>query len=97
MFSEPAVMTPRQLRAARAFLNWSRVDLSRYSGVSAETIRNIEYGRCKLAPATIEQLTLCFTDRGIEFIAHHNAQGVMLISEAGLKGQPKTSSRAKRR
>ena len=79
-------MTPRQLRAARGFLNWSRQDLKRYSGVSAETIRNIEYGRYKAAPVTLEKLISCFADHGVEFMGHQHVQIVTLISEARRRG-----------
>ena len=37
-----AVLTPAQLRAARALLGWSREDLADKSGVGAETVKNLE-------------------------------------------------------
>jgi DNA-binding XRE family transcriptional regulator len=39
------MIAPAQLRAARALLDWSRADCGTASGVSPETIKNIEKER----------------------------------------------------
>jgi DNA-binding XRE family transcriptional regulator len=39
------LISPAQLRAARALLDWSRADFGTASGISPETIRNIETAR----------------------------------------------------
>ena len=83
-------MTPRQLRAARGFLNWSRTDLSNLTAISVETIRNTECSRYNPAAATVEKIKRCFADHGIEFIGDQHAQGVMLVSKRRRKGQPRT-------
>jgi transcriptional regulator with XRE-family HTH domain len=78
-------MTPTQLRAARALLNWSQKDLGRMSSLCPETIRNIENRRFNPAPATVEKITRAFTSRGVEFIEDRTMQGVVIISKARQK------------
>jgi len=75
-------MTPTQLRAARALLNWSRKDLRQVSGISAETIQNIENGKCNPMPATLDKLMRSFADHGVKFIGDRQMQGVVMISRA---------------
>jgi transcriptional regulator with XRE-family HTH domain len=36
------MLTPAQLRAARALLDWSREDLAAKSGIAAETVKGFE-------------------------------------------------------
>jgi transcriptional regulator with XRE-family HTH domain len=69
-------MTPAQSRAARALIGWSRRDLQDASGVSAETIRNIEMGKTPNA-LTLEKLLKAYTEQGLEFINSDLAQGVV--------------------
>ncbi len=38
------IITGKQIRAARGYLDWTRVELAKFSGVSPETIKNIEKG-----------------------------------------------------
>jgi predicted transcriptional regulator len=73
-------MTPAQLRAARALLDWTRNDLKDASGISPETIKNIETGKFKPQKATIDKIINTFAERGVEFMGHRQIQGVMLIS-----------------
>jgi DNA-binding XRE family transcriptional regulator len=72
-----AKMTPAQLRAARALLDWSRNDLSRASGVSVETLKNLETGKYKPQDTTVKKLLGAFSGCGVEFIGCRQAQGVM--------------------
>lgn len=61
------MLTPSQLRAARGFLDWSRKKCARVTGVSAETIRNIEQERYIPSPATLEKIANGFSGYGVEF------------------------------
>jgi transcriptional regulator with XRE-family HTH domain len=47
-------MTPAQLRAARGLLNWSRKELNAASGVSVDTLKNIETGKFTPQKTTTE-------------------------------------------
>ncbi len=71
------MITPAQLRAARAFLDWTRTECGHALGVSSETIRNIENGRCKPALATVEKVRQGFARHGVRFVGH---QGVTRVS-----------------
>jgi hypothetical protein len=55
------------------------------SGISPETIRNIENRRFNPTPATVEKIVRSFADRGVEFIGDRTMQGVVLISKARRK------------
>jgi transcriptional regulator with XRE-family HTH domain len=63
-------MTVRQLKAARALLDWSQTDLARESGVSLPTIGRIEMvdGELGGRPETAEKLIKALERAGIEFI-----------------------------
>jgi predicted transcriptional regulator len=64
------MMTVRQLKAARALLDWSQTDLARESGVSLPTIGRIEMvdGELGGRPETAEKLIKALERAGIEFI-----------------------------
>lgn len=62
------IISGAQLRAARGHMEWSRTQCGRLSGVSAETIKNIENESFNPTGHTVEAIVKCFADRGIEFI-----------------------------
>ena len=65
----PAVMiTPAQLRAARAMLGWKQTDLAAASGVSEISIKNIERGATDARTSTIGKIETAFTSAGILFL-----------------------------
>ncbi len=62
-----------QIRAARAFLNWSQTQLSQESGVSLPTIKRLErdsstsnFGNVKKVRHALELAGIVFTRQGIE-------------------------------
>jgi predicted transcriptional regulator len=59
---------PEILRAARCHLDWTRGRLAKESGVSVETIRNIEHKLFRPLDATLAKLVAVFEARGLEFI-----------------------------
>ncbi len=74
-------MTPAQLRAARGFLGMSRERLKSASGVSVETIKNLENGRFRPQAETLAKLQLTFTSHGVGFfdvLARYPLWGVVL-------------------
>uniref|UniRef100_E6VQ06 Helix-turn-helix domain protein n=1 Tax=Rhodopseudomonas palustris (strain DX-1) TaxID=652103 RepID=E6VQ06_RHOPX len=64
--NEPLV-TPEQIRAARAWLCWSRNDLSERSGVSPGSIAMYEQGRSVPYDDTLAKLRAAFEAAGIRF------------------------------
>ena len=57
-------MTSAQCRAARALLDWGRVELKDASGVSGNTIARIEQGKESI-PATMTLLIQAFDKAGV--------------------------------
>jgi transcriptional regulator with XRE-family HTH domain len=57
----------RQIRAARALLNWSQVDLARASGLATSSIKSIETA-ASARRETLELIESAFECNGIEFL-----------------------------
>lgn len=66
-------ISPSQLRAARALLNWSRADLAKRSGISEPTIHRFENSTNEPEARTAKKLLNVFDSHGVEFTEH---QGV---------------------
>ncbi|MDD3181284.1 MAG: helix-turn-helix transcriptional regulator [Alphaproteobacteria bacterium] len=69
------LLSPSQLRAARALLNWSRADLSGYAGVSEHTIHRFENEITFPEERTITKIHDVLVRAGIELIGNN---GVVL-------------------
>jgi len=61
------MFTPAQLRAARGLLDWTRASLAKASGLSKETIKNIEHGIYKPQDSTIDAIVRTFAAYDVEF------------------------------
>jgi predicted transcriptional regulator len=61
------IISPAQVRAARAWLNWRQDDLSANSGVSQRSIARYELGRTVPYESTLENLRTAFEAAGIRF------------------------------
>jgi transcriptional regulator with XRE-family HTH domain len=62
------MLTPQQLRAARAMLGWSREDLASKAGVSAGTVTGFELLGADSKLSTLQKLRRTLEAAGIEFI-----------------------------
>lgn len=62
------LITPQQIRAARALLKWGQEDLSLRSGVSVPAIANIENEKQQANAGTQQKLFAAFATAGIDFI-----------------------------
>ena len=58
----------RQIRAARALLNWSQADLARAADMATSSIKNIESESSTARKDTVEQITAAFDQNGVEFL-----------------------------
>ena len=71
------VITAAQIRAARALLDWTRLQLSRASGVPHSTIADYETGRTSsMLTENAGKLVAAFSRAGVEFTdadKHHGA------------------------
>jgi len=61
-------LTARQIKAARALLDWSQDDLASSSGLSVATIRKIELGHISPRDKTAHDIRQAFENAGLEFI-----------------------------
>ena len=75
----------RQVKAARALLNWSSSDLSQASGVSEPTIWRLEASDGPLGgrAATVEKIVAALEAAGIIFVENGEGPGVKLRKQPG--------------
>jgi predicted transcriptional regulator len=59
------MLTPDQIRAARALLGWKQSDLASASGVSTVAVKNIEAGRTDARASTLSKLETAFNEAGV--------------------------------
>jgi DNA-binding XRE family transcriptional regulator len=81
--SKLLVLTPKQLRAARALLGWPRSRLAEESGVPLPTLHKIEAGETDPKLTTAGKLRRTLEDAGVIFVdptAEHGP-GVILRDE----------------
>lgn len=64
------LITPDQIRAARALLHLDQVSLAQEAGISVVTLRRLEteHGLSKVAPTTVDQVRRALEKAGAEFI-----------------------------
>lgn len=72
------MITVRQIRAARALLDWSQGDLARRAGVSLRALSNIESGHAMPRADTQLYLQQALEKAGVDFLS---GDGVRLRSE----------------
>jgi len=61
-------ISARQIKAARALLDWSQEDLAQSSELSVATIRKLELGNISPRNSTNDQIQHAFENEGLEFI-----------------------------
>lgn len=62
------LITPAQMKAARALLGWRQADLAAASGVAEITIRTIERGATDARGSTLGKIQAALERAGIEII-----------------------------
>jgi len=65
---EALMITPAQIRAARALIGWKQTDLAEASGISEMSIKNIERGLTDARSSTIAALQAAFLTAGVVFL-----------------------------
>ena len=92
------LVSPEQVRAARALLRLGQDELARRAGVSTVTVRRVEAGSADVAASTVEGLRRALETAGIEFIeggvrrrpvrpdAEERYQALMAITERSIAG-----------
>jgi transcriptional regulator with XRE-family HTH domain len=70
--------TVEQVRAARAFLGWTQVDLGQAANLSFETVRNFETSRFPLSPESHAAVRKAFKNAGVEFLKSGKRIGITI-------------------
>lgn len=65
---KPDMITPAQIRAARALLGWKQTDLSAASQISEISIKNIERGATDPRMSTMRLIQQAFEANGVLFL-----------------------------
>lgn len=75
------MITPRQIRAARALLGWSQQQLADKAIVSVNALARLERGEVDPRMSTLMAVHKALTEAGIEFLsADVKGEGVRLLS-----------------
>jgi ribosome-binding protein aMBF1 (putative translation factor) len=69
------MITPAQLRAARAIVGWSREKLAEKSGVGMPTIRDFELNNTDSKQGTVNKWRRALEIAGVEFIEEDDIKG----------------------
>ena len=62
------VIIPAQIRAGRAYLNWSQEDLAKTAGVGLSTVRDAESEKRATDTGSVELIRLALDNEGIQFV-----------------------------
>lgn len=63
-----AMITPAQIRAARALIGWKQTDLAAASGIAEISIKNIERGATDPRGSTLAAIQNAFSQAGVVFL-----------------------------
>jgi transcriptional regulator with XRE-family HTH domain len=86
---QPSDITPAQIRAARALLDWTREELAARSLVSVTTTADFETGKRNLRARTIANLRSALESGGVVFIAGGvRSDEVPVVSEKNAIEEP---------
>ena len=85
--SPAPMLTPAQLRAARALVGWSREDLAKRSGVGAPTIKDFELNGSDPRQGTVHKWQRALETAGVRFIddgqkSDEGGPGIRLMTTA---------------
>lgn len=78
---QAVMISPAQIRAARALIGWKQTDLALASGVSEMSVKNIERGVTDPRVSTLQALQSALEERGVVFLD----PGVMREGGAGVR------------
>jgi predicted transcriptional regulator len=62
------MITPAQIRAARALLGWKQVDLAKAAGLSALAVKGAEGGRTDPRTSTLNAIERAIEEAGVKFL-----------------------------
>jgi transcriptional regulator with XRE-family HTH domain len=62
------MITPAQIRAARALLGWNQIQLAAAAGLTEITIKDLERGLANPRPSTLDRIETAFDQAGVVFL-----------------------------
>jgi predicted transcriptional regulator len=80
------MLTPAQIRAARAMLDWTQRELAERAGISKTGLNNIERGSADPKASTLTAIWRAIEDAGVEF-TNGDEPGVKLKATQTKKGK----------
>jgi predicted transcriptional regulator len=83
------MITPPQIRAARALIGWRQRDLAKAAGISAIGVKNIERGQVDPRLSTVAAIERAFADAGVLFFDANTVAGAGVRFASGSKGRMK--------
>jgi transcriptional regulator with XRE-family HTH domain len=82
------MITGRQVRAARALLNWTQETLAQQALVALTALKRVESERTLAThESTRDQIRRALEAAGILFIQSDRGSGVMLLNDRGIDGK----------
>ncbi|OHV81731.1 helix-turn-helix domain-containing protein [Rhizobium sp. LCM 4573] len=73
------MITPLQIKAARAMLEWKQTDLATAAGISEMSVKNVEKGSTDSRVSTLQAIRAALENAGIEFINNDRCEGVVKL------------------
>ena len=80
------MITPEQIRGARAMLGLKQADLAARAGISATGLNNIERGNADPKASTLRSIEDALRQAGIKFIADERGEGVVKLRASAQEG-----------
>jgi ribosome-binding protein aMBF1 (putative translation factor) len=88
------MITGRQVRAARALLNWKQEMLAEKALVALTALKRLESERgLPVHESTREQVQRALESAGILFVESDRGRGVMVLNETAARSDPAASRR----
>jgi len=82
------MLTPKQSRAARGWLDWSQDDLAKRANVSLSTVRDFEKGRRTPIANNMEALQRAVEAEGVRFVFDSDGQPVGIAAAVDDQERP---------
>lgn len=77
------MITPRQIRAARALLGWTQETLADTALVALTALKRLESDRLDVRDTTRDAVRKTLEEHGVIFLSSARGLGVMLVDQQG--------------
>lgn len=73
------MITPQQVRAARALLGWTQETLADKAVVALTALKRVEAGAATVRPSTAQAVRAALESAGIVFVSDPRSEGVLKL------------------